>query len=83
MFCMSFLRQLCKSFSAVPYFFKVISHLLYPYFKQTLYKLLLNTLYERGVNNEFAKDLLDMSTTIEHKEYVDFLQDLKGFFSAK
>ena len=24
-----------------------------------------------------------MSTTVEHKEYVNFLQDLKGFFSAK
>ena len=50
---------------------------------QTLYKLLLNTLYERGINNEFAKDLLEISTLMEHKEYVGFLQDLKGFFSAK
>ncbi|XP_065054810.1 complement component 1 Q subcomponent-binding protein, mitochondrial-like [Rhopilema esculentum] len=49
----------------------------------TLYKLLLNTLYERGINNEFAKDLLEISTIMEHKEYVGFLQDLNGFFSAK
>ena len=50
---------------------------------QNLYKLLLNALYERGINNDFARDLLDTSTVIEHKEYVNFLQDLKGFFSAK
>ena len=60
------------------HFLKVASN-----FEQSLYKLLHNTLYERGINNEFAKELLQMSTTVEHKEYVNFLQDLKGFFSAK
>eukprot|EP00794_Sanderia_malayensis_P014150 gene14150-15627_t len=48
-----------------------------------LYSLLNNTLYERGVNNEFAESLLEISTAVEHKLYVDFLQDLKTFFGAK
>jgi len=48
-----------------------------------LYKMLSNTLYERGVNNDFAQSLLEISTIVEHKTYVDFLQDLKSFFNAK
>jgi len=47
-----------------------------------LYKMLVNTLYERGLNNDFANSLLEISTMVEHKEYVDFLQDLKSFFSS-
>ena len=45
--------------------------------------MLVNTMYERGLNNDFANNLLEISTMVEHKEYVDFLQDLKSFFSSR
>jgi len=44
-----------------------------------LYTHLMTMLEERGIDGEFSKELLDYSTDIEHKQYVDFLKDLKKF----
>jgi len=44
-----------------------------------LYSLLMNTLLERGVTGNFVNDLIDLSTTLEHRHYVTFLKSLGGF----
>merc|ERR1712004_924812 len=44
-----------------------------------LYALLMNTLEDRGINQEFMNSLLDFSTHYEHKQYISFLQTLQEF----
>jgi len=46
-----------------------------------LYSMLMTILMERGVNGSFVNNLLDLSTTVEHRHYVNFLKDLKSFIS--
>jgi len=48
-----------------------------------LYGMLMTLLSERGVTAAFVNDLLELSTTVEHRHYVNFLKDLKRFVSNK
>ncbi|XP_033628218.1 complement component 1 Q subcomponent-binding protein, mitochondrial-like [Asterias rubens] len=43
-----------------------------------LYNFLLNSLEERGINDEFVEKLSDLASALEHKLYIDFLQKLQG-----
>jgi len=43
------------------------------FFIQELYSMLMTTLLERGITGAFVNDLLDFSTSLEHKKYVNFL----------
>ncbi|XP_017267992.1 complement component 1 Q subcomponent-binding protein, mitochondrial [Kryptolebias marmoratus] len=44
-----------------------------------LYDHLMDFLADRGIDNTFADELSELSTAIEHQEYVKFLEDLQGF----
>ncbi|KAM6970157.1 complement component 1 Q subcomponent-binding protein, mitochondrial [Aplochiton taeniatus] len=44
-----------------------------------LYDHLMDFLADRGVDNTFADELIELSTAIEHQEYIKFLEDLSGF----
>jgi len=44
-----------------------------------LYDHLMDFLADRGVDNTFADELMELSTTVEHQEYIKFLEDLQGF----
>lgn len=44
-----------------------------------LYDHLMDFLADRGVDNTFADELMELSTAIEHQEYIKFLEDLQGF----
>ncbi|XP_022666912.1 complement component 1 Q subcomponent-binding protein, mitochondrial-like isoform X2 [Varroa jacobsoni] len=46
-----------------------------------LYDLLMNLLEERGVTNEFAEQLIDLSTSYEHGLYINLLEKLRDFVS--
>ena len=46
---------------------------------QALYDHLMDFLADRGVDNTFADELMELSTAIEHQEYIKFLEDLQGF----
>jgi len=48
-----------------------------------LYSMLMTILMERGITGSFVNNLLELSTTVEHKHYVNFLKDLKSFISNK
>ncbi|XP_065663579.1 complement component 1 Q subcomponent-binding protein, mitochondrial isoform X2 [Hydra vulgaris] len=48
-----------------------------------LYSMLMTTLLERGVDGVFVNSLLDLSTTLEHKQYISFLQSLQDFAAGK
>jgi len=48
-----------------------------------LYSLLMNTLLERGITGTFVNDLIDLSTAVEHKHYVNFLKSLGGFVKER
>lgn len=48
-----------------------------------LYDLLMNLLEEKGITNEFAYKLSDLSTVYEHSSYVQLLESLSKFTSAK
>ncbi|XP_006621860.1 complement component 1 Q subcomponent-binding protein, mitochondrial [Apis dorsata] len=48
-----------------------------------LYDLLMNYLEEKGVSNEFAEKLIDLSTSYEHTAYVSLLEGLSKFTSGK
>lgn len=50
---------------------------------QNLYALLMNYLEDRGIDGEFLNQLVDFSTTYEHKKYVGLLEDLKAFVESK
>lgn len=40
-------------------------------------------LAERGVNDEFVKDLLKKSTILEHQHYMQFLEGLQDFLTQE
>lgn len=44
-----------------------------------LYDHLMDFLSDRGVDNTFADELMELSTAIEHQEYIKFLEELQGF----
>lgn len=44
-----------------------------------LYDHLMDFLADRGVDNTFADELMELSTAMEHQEYIKFLEDLQGF----
>jgi len=44
-----------------------------------LYDHLMDFLADRGVDNTFADELIELSTALEHQEYIKFLEDLSGF----
>jgi len=47
-----------------------------------LYDLLLNMLEERGINEDLINELVEYSTSYEHKCYVDLLKQMKEFVSC-
>ncbi|XP_043094205.1 complement component 1 Q subcomponent-binding protein, mitochondrial isoform X2 [Puntigrus tetrazona] len=48
-----------------------------------LYDHLMDFLADRGVDNTFADELMEMSTALEHQEYIKFLEDLSTFVKCK
>ncbi|KAM8976233.1 complement component 1 Q subcomponent-binding protein, mitochondrial [Pelodytes ibericus] len=44
-----------------------------------LYDHLMDFLADRGVDNTFADELVELSTSLEHQEYIRFLENLKSF----
>jgi len=46
-----------------------------------LYDLLMNVLEDRGIDQEFAKNLVEYATVYEHGQYVNLLENLKKFFA--
>lgn len=50
---------------------------------QGLYDHLMDFLADRGVDNTFADELVELSTALEHQEYITFLEDLKGFVKSQ
>lgn len=44
-----------------------------------LYDLLMNYLEEKGISNEFAEKLSDLSTSYEHQQYINLLESLSKF----
>lgn len=50
---------------------------------QALYDHLMDFLADRGVDNTFADELVELSTALEHQEYIKFLEDLKGFVKCQ
>ncbi|KOC64698.1 Complement component 1 Q subcomponent-binding protein, mitochondrial [Habropoda laboriosa] len=48
-----------------------------------LYDLLMNYLEEKGVSNEFAEKLVELSTSYEHTAYVSLLEGLSKFTSKQ
>ncbi|XP_060703967.1 complement component 1 Q subcomponent-binding protein, mitochondrial [Hemiscyllium ocellatum] len=44
-----------------------------------LYDHLMDFLADRGVDNTFADELVELSTALEHQEYIKFLENLKSF----
>ncbi|KAI1903545.1 hypothetical protein AGOR_G00028290 [Albula goreensis] len=48
-----------------------------------LYDHLMDFLADRGVDNTFADELMELSTALEHKEYITFLENLSGFVKCQ
>ncbi|XP_020297190.1 complement component 1 Q subcomponent-binding protein, mitochondrial [Pseudomyrmex gracilis] len=48
-----------------------------------LYDLLMNYLEEKGISNDFAAKLIELSTSYEHTAYVSLLEGLSKFTSGK
>jgi len=48
-----------------------------------LYSMLMTMLLERGITGNFVNDLLDLSTTVEHRHYLTFLKSLNKFVNEK
>ncbi|XP_048223369.1 LOW QUALITY PROTEIN: complement component 1 Q subcomponent-binding protein, mitochondrial-like [Perognathus longimembris pacificus] len=48
-----------------------------------LYDHLMDFLADRGVDNTFADELVELSTALEHQEYITFLEDLESFVKSQ
>lgn len=48
-----------------------------------LYDHLMDFLADRGVDNTFADELVELSTALEHQEYIKFLEELSGFVKCQ
>jgi len=49
---------------------------------ENLYGSLLTYLSDRGVNNEFADDIIELATAVENQSYVKSLEKLQAFVSC-
>ncbi|XP_061417018.1 LOW QUALITY PROTEIN: complement component 1 Q subcomponent-binding protein, mitochondrial [Lethenteron reissneri] len=49
----------------------------------TLYDHMMDFLADRGVDNTFADELVELSTALEHQEYIHFLEELNGFVKCQ
>jgi len=49
----------------------------------TMYDLFMNLLEDKGVTNEFVKDLIELSTAYEHSQYVSLLEKVRKFVSPQ
>ncbi|XP_072271663.1 complement component 1 Q subcomponent-binding protein, mitochondrial [Pyxicephalus adspersus] len=47
-----------------------------------LYDHLMDFLADRGIDNTFADELVELSTALEHQEYIRFLENLKSFIKC-
>jgi len=47
-----------------------------------LYDMLMHTLLEREINGTFVNNLIDLSTSVEHRHYLTFLKSLRDFSSG-
>ncbi|XP_007255892.2 complement component 1 Q subcomponent-binding protein, mitochondrial [Astyanax mexicanus] len=47
-----------------------------------LYDHFMDFLADRGVDNTFANELIELSTALEHKEYIQFLEDLSSYIKC-
>ncbi|TTG47513.1 Complement component 1 Q subcomponent-binding protein, mitochondrial [Bagarius yarrelli] len=50
--------------------------------ESALYDHLMDFLADRGVDNTFADELVELSTALEHQEYIKFLEELNGFIKC-
>lgn len=48
-----------------------------------LYDHMMDFLADRGVDNTFADELMELSTAMEHQEYIRFLEDLQNFVKCQ
>ncbi|XP_005284528.2 complement component 1 Q subcomponent-binding protein, mitochondrial [Chrysemys picta bellii] len=48
-----------------------------------IYDHLMDFLADRGVDNTFADELIELSTALEHQEYIKFLEDLESFVKCQ
>ncbi|XP_069470701.1 complement component 1 Q subcomponent-binding protein, mitochondrial [Ambystoma mexicanum] len=48
-----------------------------------LYDHLMDFLADRGIDNTFADELIELSTALEHQEYIKFLEELKSFVKCQ
>lgn len=55
----------------------------YFYLFQTLYDMLMDMLHDRGIGDDFVRDLMEFSTNYEQEKYVDFLEQMKSFVEEK
>lgn len=46
---------------------------------QNLYDHFMDMLDDRGINDDFIKELVEFSTAFDHTHYVKFLEGLKSF----
>lgn len=54
-------------------------YIIFLFFFQALYDHLMDFLADRGIDNTFADELVELSTALEHQEYIHFLENLKKF----
>ncbi|XP_067866155.1 complement component 1 Q subcomponent-binding protein, mitochondrial [Heterodontus francisci] len=47
-----------------------------------LYDHLMDFLTDRGIDNTFADELIELSTALEHQEYIKFLENLNSFIKC-
>ena len=71
-------RPCQTTFGFILLFFKLVN-----LFPQALYDHLMDFLADRGVDNTFADELVELSTALEHQEYITFLEDLKSFVKSQ
>ncbi|KPP67603.1 hypothetical protein Z043_113783 [Scleropages formosus] len=48
-----------------------------------LYDHMMDFLADRGVDNTFADELVELSTALEHQEYIKFLENLSSFVKCQ
>jgi hypothetical protein len=45
--------------------------------------MLMDMLHDRGIGDDFVRDLMEFSTNYEQEKYVDFLEQMKSFVEEK
>ncbi|KAL6068315.1 hypothetical protein STEG23_002926 [Scotinomys teguina] len=51
--------------------------------RDTNYTFNTDFLADQGVDNTFTDELVELSTALEHQEYITFLEDLKSFVKSR